>query len=224
MTWRAILTAEALADEYPPSPPNPPEPTSDACFGGSGGNGGRKPTSEKTLYGPSVSVSGQSVIPDMADLEERAAVLEYDCALDRKAADDQAARDADFTDAAMYRRQLYRHWRWGLDALLRSRTLDRHAEVSVRNALRFIADGWADKAIGLGWTEAELMWGDERAPWSRPDNLGIGYFHGDLVALSEDAAVFESATGARQVYRRGRGDGSVRPPWEALSDVAEVAK
>lgn len=151
------------------------------------------------------------------DVGERAAILEHDAGLTRPEADDQAAREAGFADAAAYRAQLMRYWRHGL-----TRLHGADASIAGRRctaaALSFIADGWAEKALGLGWGEQELLWADEAAPWVRFDRLGAAYFGAGIrvACITADTVTFCSLDGARTVLQRHRGDGRGNAPWLRL--------
>lgn len=73
----------------------------------------------------------------------------------------------------------------------------------VRN---FLANGFAIQAAALGWTGADLYGCDDVRPFARIDQAGLLWLlNGDrLIAISNDAAVIETRTGARQTYRRRR--------------------
>ena len=58
--------------------------------------------------------------------------------------------------------------------------------------------------MALGWSPYELFGCDRERPFARIDQAGLLWFlSGDeLVVLSEDTAIIERRTGARQTYRR----------------------
>ena len=74
----------------------------------------------------------------------------------------------------------------------------------IEDVRAFAGSQWAEQAAALGWTAADLYGCDDSAPVARLDKIGlIWLLKGDrLIALSEDAAVIETRTGARQTYRR----------------------
>ena len=74
------------------------------------------------------------------------------------------------------------------------------------DARAFAGSQWAEQAAALRWTEDDLYGADDVRPFARKDRMGlIWLLKGDrLIALSEDAAVIEMRTGARQTYRRRR--------------------
>ena len=69
---------------------------------------------------------------------------------------------------------------------------------------RFLDDGWAHRAEALGWEPLHLFGCDRERPWARIDHAGLIWLLDGhkLVALATDTAVIETATGARQTYRR----------------------
>ena len=74
------------------------------------------------------------------------------------------------------------------------------------DARAFAGSQWAEQAAALGWTEDDLYGADDAAPFARRDKAGLlRLLNGNrLIAISEDAAVIETRTGARQTYRRRR--------------------
>lgn len=123
------------------------------------------------------------------------------------------AREAGFPSVEAYRRQQFRYWRAGLQRLLREPIASADAAY-VRNAQRFIEQGWALKALDLGWTEASLFWADTDAPWARVDRLGAAYFGGVVRAITADGIRFEHTPGSFQTLRRERSNENQCPPWE----------
>jgi hypothetical protein len=69
---------------------------------------------------------------------------------------------------------------------------------------RYLDDGWAERAAALGWRPLDLFGCDRERPLVRHDHAGLLWLlHGRrLLALTADAAVIETATGARQTYYR----------------------
>jgi hypothetical protein len=69
---------------------------------------------------------------------------------------------------------------------------------------RFLADGWAEKARSLGWSERELFALPER--WSPIDHCGVAWLVGErrVIGATADAIAIETEFGARlRFYRRG---------------------
>jgi len=77
----------------------------------------------------------------------------------------------------------------------------------VKDVRAFAGSQWAEQATKLGWTGADLYGCDDLAPVARVDKMGLLWLlkGNRLIALSTDAAVIETRTGARQTYRRMRG-------------------
>ena len=69
---------------------------------------------------------------------------------------------------------------------------------------RFLDDGWAYRAEVLGWGPLHLFGCDRERPWARIDRAGLIWLLDGhkITAFTADTAVTETATGARQTYRR----------------------
>jgi hypothetical protein len=69
---------------------------------------------------------------------------------------------------------------------------------------RFLDDGWAYRAEVLGWGPLHLFGCDRERPWARIDRAGLIWLLDGhkIIAFTADTAVTETATGARQTYRR----------------------
>ena len=70
---------------------------------------------------------------------------------------------------------------------------------------RFVAEGWAEKALAHGWSKRELFALPER--WSRVDLCGVAWLVGDrrVISATADAIAIETASGARlSFYRRAQ--------------------
>lgn len=69
---------------------------------------------------------------------------------------------------------------------------------------RFLDSGFAEKAAALGWGPLDLFGCDRERPFARIDKAGLLWLlNGDRpVALTADAVVIETRSGARQTYRR----------------------
>jgi hypothetical protein len=68
---------------------------------------------------------------------------------------------------------------------------------------RFVAEGWAEKALAHGWSKRELFALPDR--WSRVDLCGVAWLVGDrrVISATGDAIAIETASGARiKFYRR----------------------
>jgi len=77
--------------------------------------------------------------------------------------------------------------------------------------------GVIEKAAGLGWTATDLFGCNKIKPFARVDQMGLLWFikGGRVHSMSMSAAVIETATGARQTYRRKPVVvGDVVVPWE----------
>jgi hypothetical protein len=88
-----------------------------------------------------------------------------------------------------------------------------------RDAARLVEGGWAQQALGLGWTPADLFGCDQRAPWHRLDRAGLILLTGghEIVEITPDVAALRTSTGSVLRYRRRP---LARPPaallWELL--------
>jgi hypothetical protein len=74
---------------------------------------------------------------------------------------------------------------------------------------RFVAEGWAEKALAHGWSKRELFAPPERC--SRVDQCGVGWLIGerrviaataDAIAATADAIAVETKSGARLRFHR----------------------
>jgi hypothetical protein len=67
---------------------------------------------------------------------------------------------------------------------------------------RFVAEGWAEKALAHGWSKRELFALPER--WSRVDLCGVAWLIGDrrVISATGDAIAIETASGARLKFHR----------------------
>jgi hypothetical protein len=88
-----------------------------------------------------------------------------------------------------------------------------------RDAARLVEGGWAQQALGLGWTPADLFGCDQRAPWHRLDRAGLVLLTGghEIVEVTPDVAALRTSTGSVLRFRRRP---PPRPPvallWEML--------
>jgi hypothetical protein len=88
-----------------------------------------------------------------------------------------------------------------------------------RDTTHLVEGGWAQQALNLGWTSADLFGCDQRAPWHRLDRAGLILLTGGhkIVELTTDVAALRTSTGSVLRFRRRR---PARPPlallWEAV--------
>jgi hypothetical protein len=89
-----------------------------------------------------------------------------------------------------------------------------------RDVTRLVEGGWAQQALGLGWTSADLFGCDQRAPWYRLDRCGLVLLTGgrEVVELTADGAALRTSTGSVLRFRRRP---PARPPvallWQLLT-------
>jgi len=81
---------------------------------------------------------------------------------------------------------------------------------------RFIDCGFAKKAAALGWTELDLFGCDQEKPFARIDRQGLCWLIAGnrVIGLSENEAIIETWTGARQTWHRKRSEPDRVLPWE----------
>jgi hypothetical protein len=68
---------------------------------------------------------------------------------------------------------------------------------------RFVAEGWAEKALAHGWSNQELFALPER--WSSIDQCGVAWLVGErrVISVTADAIAIETELAARlRFYRR----------------------
>jgi hypothetical protein len=96
-----------------------------------------------------------------------------------------------------------------------------------RDAARLVEGGWAQQALALGWTAADLFGCDQRAPWHRLDRAGLVLLTGghEIVELSTDDAALRTSSGSVLRYRRRP---PARPPvalfWELLMSAQATGR
>lgn len=151
--------------------------------------------------------------PDLDAFEERAATAQHDGGLTRAQAEALAAQDQGCESAEALCAAAVLAWRAHLEALHRAERAPRGRDC-IAQALRFIADGWAEKAAALGWPELELFGADPRAPWERLDRMGAAYSAFTPCAVTAETIVYPGS-GARPMrrWRASQADGA-RLPWE----------
>jgi hypothetical protein len=116
--------------------------------------------------------------PDGA-LGERTATIEHDGRIPREWAGDLSRLDPDRPPADVPLQ------RW---------------EQFVDDARRFLSGGFAERAVALGWGAVDLFGCDPDRPFARIDRAGLCWLiAGNRIAdLSDEAAIIETWTGARQ--------------------------
>ena len=123
---------------------------------------------------------------DLADFEERAAMLEHDAGMPRAWADTFAL-------------------------IIQGPPVFEHEEArwrSVVDGALIFADCWAGKAHRLGWTVEELFGLHPLSPAARVDRRGLAFLLGNgarVVAIDAHCADILTAGGAKQRYYRQRG-------------------
>ncbi len=129
--------------------------------------------------------------------KERAAIVEYDGRVPRDWAEGYARLDAAHPPADVP----LRRWQCFVDDV--GRLLDS----------RFCA-----VAATLGWSAFGLFGCDRNRPFARIDRAGLCWLIAGnrLVDLSQDAAIIETWTGARQTYRRKPSEPSRVLAWELV--------
>lgn len=137
--------------------------------------------------------------PDLDAFEERAAIAEHDGGLPRAEAEQLAVGALGFADQATLYAAAAEGWRRKLKTLALCEPSPRGQD-AIAAALRFIADGWAEKAVALGWPELEMFGTDPRAPWERLDRMGAAYSAFTPCAVTAEAIVYRGA-GARPMRR-----------------------
>jgi hypothetical protein len=67
---------------------------------------------------------------------------------------------------------------------------------------RFVAEGWAEKALSLGWSKRELFQLPEH--WSRINQTGVAWLIGErrVIEVTADAITIETHSGSRLKFRR----------------------
>jgi len=86
----------------------------------------------------------------------------------------------------------------------------------VDDAKLFRDSRFCTAAAAFGWTAHDLFGCDPDRPFARVDQAGLLWLLGGtrLVVLTTDAAVIETNTGTRQVWRRKPGDPAQVLAWE----------
>jgi len=88
----------------------------------------------------------------------------------------------------------------------------------MRDAVRLIRDGWAEKALALGWTDLDLFGVGAKDSWDF-SGLAVWLQGRELLALTPDDAVVRTETGRAWFRRQGWGHGKdadspTIPLWE----------
>lgn len=150
---------------------------------------------------------------DPDSFAEAAALLEYDHGLPRPDAERAAAAEQGFASAADLRAAAAAGWARELEALERT-AWEPKAKQALAAALAFTRDGWAEKALALGWGELELVGADPRAPWERLDRLGAAYSRHAPSAVTAEAIIYRDARGVAMRHLKGSQSLGAALPWE----------
>jgi len=133
-----------------------------------------------------------------AGREERAAIIEYDGGAPRRWAEAFARLDPCQPPANVPSD------RW---------------EQFIDDAGRFLDEGWAARAKGLGWGPLDLFGCDRERPLADSDRAGL-LWHvqgGKLVTISVCMAIIKTSGGRRQVFqRRNNCPGELALAWELV--------
>jgi hypothetical protein len=132
----------------------------------------------------------------LADLAERAAIIEFDGGIDREWAEALAGLECSPPPPGVKPAT----WRKAID-----------------RAARF-CDRWGAIAAAEGWTAGELFGLSPAAPFGRLDTRGAVFIGLDLdvIGVTAEAIVFQAANGAIQRLRRR--PCLAAPVWEAVGD------
>jgi hypothetical protein len=172
------------------TPPKVPKaPKAEATLGILGGLGGRAPR-----------IFTKPLAPWTDDIEERAAIIEYDGGIGRDWA--EALTRFDFQAPPEVPTD-----RW---------------QLFLNDCARFLDGGWAYRAHALGWTPRDLF-GCYRHSASAEislDGMLWTIAGGRLVALSANTVVVETANGVRTTYRRSPTRSGVTLSWDPVSGEA----
>jgi hypothetical protein len=128
-------------------------------------------------------LSGPAV-PAWAEVEEeRAAIIEHDAGAPRAWAEALARLDVNRPPGDVP----LKRWRRFID-----------------DCGRFLDEGWATRAIAIGWGPFDLFGCDRDRPFARVETAGLLWLlDGDKLAdLSRGKAMIERASGTRQTYHR----------------------
>lgn len=127
--------------------------------------------------------------------EERAAIVEYDGGAPRVWAEAFSRLDPNKAPADVPTR------RW----------------VSfINDCGRFLDDGWADRAVALGWGPLDLFGCDRVKPFARIDRAGLLWLlNGQkLLALAANAASITTASGGKLTFRKCLNEAGRLVAWE----------
>lgn len=203
-SWRAILGVSAAPEHTPPIPPFPPETLGEPSLKGIAG--GKSEVKQNNVGLPT---------PDFVAFTERAGIAEHDGGLSRADAERLAAEEQGHASASEFFEALVAHWADRLRAR-QVRDDSPRAFEHLAAAQRFIADGWAEKALALGWTDIELFGLCPRAPWARFDRMGAAYTLHCVRAVTAEAMHYHpSLTRYRGTVNN---DGGARLPSENSDD------
>ena len=155
-----------------------------------------------------------ALAPDLDDFAERAAIREFDGGEDRAAAEHAAAVEQGYSNPAALYAAATRYWRRKLEVFaamfLLDGSLDICGQARITNALRFVDEGGAERALALGWPELELFGVDPQAPWECLDRMGAAYRAGPVMSISTSKIDY---LGNPTLWIAQQADGAVWP-WE----------
>lgn len=230
--WLARALAEHPRVPNVPIVPKTPKAPSGGSFGtiGTNGTGGWYPCWPDFDTFGTFGTTGAFATPptdkpefDWTAFCERAAALEFECGLARAEAEESAAREAGYSSVDALAADIVAFWAMKLTEVSAFGLCQEGAKY-VLNAQNFIADGWAQKALCLGWTEPQLIWADGVEPWRRYDNLGAAYLTRDIVFVDADEIGCAVKNGPPLRIHRDGGDGRRMPPWDRLSSYRPIEK
>lgn len=155
-----------------------------------------------TVAGRDAEFERSAADPDA--FAERAAIAEFDGGLSHDAAERLAANAQGFAAPADLHAAAVARWAFELERTAAGNN-GAAGRRCIAAALRFIRDGWAEKALALGWTKLELVGADPRAPWERLDRLGAAYSRFAPIAVTRDAITYSPAL---RRYRAAQADGA----------------
>lgn len=138
------------------------------------------------------SASNQPPPPDLDAFEERAAIAEHDGGLGRVEAEALAAREAGYENPAALYADTTCHWRAELVQMARDRKDEPGAAERIAAAIRFIDEGWAGRALALGWQDIEIMGLCPRDPWGCIKRIGIAWTCHPVAAITVETVTYRT--------------------------------
>lgn len=142
---------------------------------------------------------------------ERAAIAEHSGGLDRDAAERLAADEAGFADPGALFADVVKGWRHELVRRAERWASDHRGQEHIAAAIRFVDEGWGEKALALGWLPVELVGLCPRAPWARFDRMGAAYNLNPARAVTAET-ITDTVSLKRHRYLVNN-DGGASLPW-----------